>query len=425
METSKRKKRSGVRMKRRTFVIIILSICGIAILTEGYLLSRTLFKKKNGKNATTPEATPTVTVEPVTLSPTATPPAETKTVRRLVKKTEQSSGNGQTTEYRYDTEERLTETILKADIFSEHTEFVYEQSGVRVIRWHLENGEEKTDSNYIEMAFWPNPIRQYENECYLIKESYDPAFVVKYDANGNWESIADGDNKGVSFKFDDKGRMQSYRLWVEGEETRLWMNEVRTLELTYDETDETRFTGTGNIANPGRKLYYDMRFENGKIVKSEVTMDGVKMEESTWEYKEDGFMKHSVFYIDNNTTTVSEIWNAPIPFPSQTNPYECAYVTVTKINDKEETEERFLKDAQGRIVGLSMKVLGSDAPPAEQLAIDYDSAGRICWYCERAMESKYTYNAYGEIEKTEYYMAGDLLMTDIYEYADVQVEVSK
>lgn len=416
METSKRKKRSGLRMKRRTFAVIIISLCGIALIAEGFLLART-FKKKHKK--TTP--TPTVTQE-ATNVPSPLPTSPTKNIRhKLVKATTQGE-NGSTIEYKYDEYGRLKEFCHSdSGEYTRYTEYVYDKCGVRVITWQLPAGEEKSEDNYIRMDFWGAPFEKYENECHLLKEYNDPAFVITYDKNGYWKEVTGDENQRITFKFDEQGNLASYRLFCLKAGMAEPVDETRTFEFSVDGNDTKKGTGFGSIQNPGRRLNYDMVFENGKIVKYGVAMDGFAVEDSTWKYEAGGTMKHTLTYIDLENVIENETWSVPLPIPEETVPGESQCVSVSRTK-QEGYEEQFLTDGKGRIIGISVAQSNSDVPPAEEIILDYDEDGRLRWFLDRGIERKLTYAPNGDLEKMDYYMEGDLLMTCVYEYADLAFE---
>ena len=415
-----KKKKSLMRMNRRTFVCVILGICAVALLTEGILLARTFSKKKReGTKTVTPEAENVLSGTP-TLTPTAEPKPEKQTVWRIVGQ-ERDFGSGISTiaKYDYDEQGRQVRESWEYDTGTESfIEAIYEKSGVRTLRWLIMEGNIKEDDNYYELEAWGYPLEPYDNEFFFYKADEDPAFEITYDENGYWKEIKAKGEEGARFTYDDTGRMTSCEQWTRyggTDEEPVYMQ--KTLNLTYDD-DGKSITAIQVISSPGRRLSYELAFEDGKIIKNSVSMNGTKLEDREWTYMKEGTRIHTTSYIDTETIQETETWKIPLQIPQISRPgsFDTLDIEITC------GDEMFTVDKNGRVDGV-IKADATDRA-SKVKKVEYDEDVRVTWFAGDVVEYRYSYDENGILKGYEGWQNGELYFTAEVQSAAMEIEVS-
>ena len=413
-----KKKKGLMRMNRRTFVWVILGICAAALLTEGILLTCTFLKKKDkGSKKEKP-------VQETVVSGSPTPSAAPETVWRIAHYTEDNTlVVVRDSFYEYDGQGRLIREKRGYPSSNIYFECVYEKSGIRLIRWDLEENEEKTDDNYFEMEFWPYPLQPYDNEFYFYKAADDPPIEIVYDEKGYWKEVKLREGEGARFQYDEAGRITFFeKSTVYGEipEEQEPVYMIRTMNLTYHDEDGHSITAIQTISNPGRRLEYEMAFEDGKIIRDSVYLNGTKLADTEWKYMAGGTRIHKTQYIDNDTIDETECWEIPLQLPNTTLPGSFETVSIDLICG----DEVFTADENGRIDG-KISNSGSDADSKVKM-VEYDQDGRITRFFNNKnnREIRYTYDENGVLSLIESFYWGESTMTAKMEAVSMTIDVS-
>ena len=282
-------KKKGIRMKRRTFVILILSVCVIAIGAETVLLVHSFTKKNKGKTPGEVTKEPDKVVTDITVTPSATPTGgakeETRTIYVKVKEetyqsTEKTPDGAYAepklysrVEYSYDELGRLARKELSyygEERRDYHSSYIYEPSGLitetQTVYFDPDGNPEKTETG-----------RTYELPYgHTVSDSNGSNVTLTYDENGYWKKIVCvNPREEAEFTFDAEGRIEkaSY-IYYQGQSD--------DMEIAFE--DEYAYREDGTVIRTrrskdlevysGRITNYDIKtYKDGRLLKQETYSD--------------------------------------------------------------------------------------------------------------------------------------------------------
>lgn len=293
MSEEKNKTKGKLRLSRRTFVIVILSVCAVALITEAVLLIHSFTKKKPVKE-------------------TAAPVPEVPYGYMLVwKKTELKE---------YSILEDGTEIVIyeTKNEYNEQgkliTERIHTPGRLYLISYQDEPGgvykkEDRGAADSIDSEI-TNP---YSSVCYTSKSGIQlypglsfAQFTAEYDDQGYWKEIRETSpgQRLSRLTYDEQGRITGITEWQDaGDSDRTSGDTIYTF-LYQDGGDDTftlyieRISETDDPegADPYHKTRTKYRYVKGRVVSEEEWIDDRKTYEYLYEHSEKGTLKTETTY---------------------------------------------------------------------------------------------------------------------------------
>lgn len=402
----KGKKRQFRGFKRKHFIIGLLTVCAIAVIAEAVLLVHTFSKKKSTKKApkNTGEPTLTAKAEPVG-----------KVLWKAVEVTDYLEGvvNDETT-FLYDETGRVVG--VESDHGNTHTKGVitYEKSGVKVVFY---TGEEQQ---------WTYFVRGIEKEVsaeiqHTIRQ-HD--FDLEYDEKGFWKRITYRSTVGnvttlygLDFTFDDLGRMTGCREWRrdEGYQDKeiVWCTE------TFEYDDQGRVIRY--LVEPA--LYrsdvqggeYLLTYDGNRKTQTKY-IDGVKKEETEWEYLEKGTWKTIRSYSSGETAERKE-WSVNMP-ESYTKVESAVTMSSGLYLVESGSIDVFETDSDGNVIRVISYPEGAN--PITMYTATYDEKGRITELKEKGFDvTRFDYDEHGNVIKVSWLDGDEVVKTTEVKYKEI------
>ncbi len=294
------KKQKGIRMKRRTFVILILSVCVIAIGAEVALLVHS-FTKRNKGAGKEPGKDPGEYVSEVSPAPSnPTPGGETEQPRKIYVKVKEETVQSaertpdgeflpaepySTASYSYDEYGRLKRKEISfygKDARDFSSTYIYEPSGTIT----------ETQSVYHETN--DEPERKAFDKTYELpygftfSDSTGSNVTISYDEDGYWKKVVCGvPHEEAEFTYDEEGRrIKASLIQFQGQsdDTAVIIED----EYAYLEDGTVILTRSSKDmeAYSGRITNYDvMTYRDGRLMKRESYSDDVDSLHWIYEYK--------------------------------------------------------------------------------------------------------------------------------------------
>ena len=294
------KKQKGIRMKRRTFVILILSVCVIAIGAEVALLVHSFTKriKGAGKEPGKDPGEYVLGVSPAPSNPT--PGGETEQPRKIYVKVKEEpvqsaerTPDGEflpaepysTASYSHDEYGRLKRKEISfygKDARDFSSTYIYEPSGTIT----------ETQSVYHETN--DEPERKAFDKTYELpygftfSDSTGSNVTISYDEDGYWKKVVCGvPHEEAEFTYDEEGRLiKAFQIRFQGQsdDTAVIIED----EYTYLEDGTVILTRSSKDMETysGRITNYDvMTYRDGRLMKKESYSDDVDSLHWIYEYK--------------------------------------------------------------------------------------------------------------------------------------------
>ncbi|MCR5466175.1 MAG: hypothetical protein K6F11_04970 [Lachnospiraceae bacterium] len=406
----KGKKRQFRGFKRKHFIIGLLTVCAIAVIAEAVLLIHTFSKKKSPEKGS--EKVPKNTAQ-ATVTGEAAPSG--KRVWKAVEVTESLEGvvNEEAT-FLYDETGRVVG--VESDYGDRHTKGVitYEKSGVKVVFY---TGEEQQ---------WTYFVRNIEKEVsaeiqHVIKQ---PDFDLEYDENGFWKRITYRSTvgnvttlSGFDFTFDDLGRMTGCREWRRAE--------------GYQDEEVVRCTETFEYDDQGRVIRYlvDPALYRSDVQGGEYLLtydgnrktqtkyiDGVKKEETEWEYLEKGTWKTIRSYSSGETTERKE-WSVNMP-ESYTEVESAVTMSSGLYLVESGSIDVFETDSDGNVIRVTSYPEGAN--PITMYTATYNEKGRITELKEKGFDvTRFDYDEHGNVIKVTWLDGDEVVKTTEVKYKEI------
>lgn len=366
MNSTEKKPKRFPKVSKKTFIFLILAVCGVALIAEAILLIHAFSKNGKDDSEKAGKNTPDAKVE------------EKKTTWMIARYTEFRDGVKHKEEtFSYDEEGRLVrleyiepgeakdqwETNLVSDV-------TYEKSGIKV-SYH---GRGMTETYFLRSIEeeWNG-----EREFRIRQAEYD----LEYDEQGYWKRITyeqDDDDDiitvhGRDYEFNADGRMAKYRDW---EHTKLDVAEEITLDTVTFEYD-----GQGRVVRyvvetaPMRSYPApgEYRIEYGEDRQKESRyVNGVLAEEIEWIYEETGTWRNRRSYTGNREQIAKEY---TFKMPDSYGYAEPANISFGMYYPSDEYPYSFERDAKGRLVSVWYRDEGGE--PQLKYSAEYDEMGRV------------------------------------------------
>lgn len=409
----------GRSLSRRTFVIIILSVCAIALAAEVALLVHSFTKKETGKKDA-PEKPPTPTIEI---------PEGFQAEWKLLKIFEYSGdGKGYVlaseTRYEYDETGALVRTRGLSGGYLYDTEYLREQC-FRLRKYSAREAEsfesigeqtERPVSNYVYTKG-----NLFLELVFFVGASAD--YSIAYDERGRWKELtANQDYAGCIFEYDERDRLVKETVWRR-EVTNPKMPVRETIYQYADDSDENWTSVTGMPQDSGglsdQALMTIREFKDNECVSEKVCYGtNMLMKESTYTYSTKGTLCSTTQYSYNAGNLYAEgkslTWTPDLP-----EPFVFDFANEIPV---ENVTSRLEKDERGNVTAISLVFpTGAERCLCEA---SYDTSNLLVSYRDKSVERTFRYDSKGNpIEEIEKDLSDGTKWKTVAEYGPVPVRI--
>ena len=372
-------------LSRRTFVIIILSVCAIALAAEVALLVHSFASKKADKKKS----------------------KETKEFSAEAEKTEKKQGwkpakisyyitnrvqDGETaniipvseTTLEYDERGNEIRSTYKSAMGDKSvTQVRYEKGGILYVTGKI--GDENTDLNGKKLTFFAKNRRE------LISFRADD-FEITYDRWEYWKEISydDGFDRriGISLTYDEKGRLSQEVNWEEAEGSEREI--LQQADYQYADDGEDNYTITES--RKGRPGQYAYEYQDGKLLQTTIlfideNLKAVQTSVNKYEYRDKGkLLICSEYDSKGQLTYESRTW-----YPNLLDIFDISFDMGTPMADY--TYQAIWDEKENL---TEIKLISPDST-SSTLTAEYDDEGRLKAYWERGSSNYFVYDENGNL----------------------------